>query len=365
MNVATQIAIALLGCWEPANAARGEMTCVTLGADAEELRIVTLVPGTADTESVLRLDGSRQPVATPGCTGWERARPSRDGERIHLDAEITCGSAPPQRRSSLLALTPAGLWLHVEGTGIATIANPQLRALRPVTSLQRTPAGLRPTLEPVLAEAEAARARLRESRPRASDLVELEEEGVAPAVIDVLVAASNPESFVIGVGGSEILPVDDEGRASSRLGAPMPAYHGFGYPGFYYNDLAFLYGCSTSGFYSSWTIDPRFCSSYSYYGYRYWDPYRGGYWPGLYPGGIVVIRPREPASAGGRVVRGQGYTPASGSTAGTRSAQPRSSGTSGAARGSGSASRGSASSGSSSSGSASKGTTRTAKPRSP
>ncbi len=363
MNVATQIAIALLGCWEPASAARGEMTCVTMGADASELRIVHILPGAADSESVLRLDGSRQPIAPEGCSGWESARPSRDGERIHVSAEFTCGSAPTQRRSSVLSLTPSGLWLHVEGTGIATIANAQLRALRPVASILRIPSELRPSLEPVLAEAEAAREALRHARPRAADLVELEEEGVAVAVIDVLVAASNPESFVVGVGGTEISAIDDERLESGRLLTPIPAYHGFGYPGFYYNDLAFLYGCSSAGFYPTWSMDPRFCSAYSYYGYRYWDGYRGGYWPGLYPGGTVVIRPREPASAGGRVVRGQGYTPASGSTSGTRSAQPRSSGTGSASAGSSAGSRGSSSS--AASGSNSSGSTRTAKPRSP
>lgn len=365
MQVATQIAIALLGCWEPVTGGRfGEVTCVTMGAEALHLKVVTIVPGAATRESVLRLDGTRQPVDADGCTGWEEARASSDGERIVVNAEVTCGDSPKQRRSAVLMLTSAGEWLHAEASGIAVIGNAQIQLLRPVSAYLTLPADIRSAVLAVQAEAEVAREELKRSKAKAADLLELERMGAADDVIDVVVAASNPASFVLGVGGRTITEVaDDETATRHLLRAPMPAYFGFGYPGFYYSDLAFLYGCSSLYSSRAYYADPRFCSAYSYYGYNYWQQYRGGYWPGVLPMGPVVIRPTSPPASGGRVVRGTGYSNTGSSSGGTRTASPRSSGSSGGSA-SGSASSGGSRSGGTASGSSSSGG-RTAQPRKP
>lgn len=370
MNVATQIAIALLGCWEPVSGGRfGELTCVTMGQESLTLRVVTIVPGRPTTESLLRLDGTRQPIDADGCSGWEEARPSKDGERILLEAQVTCGSAPRQRRAAVLTITPDGEWLHAEGTGIATIGNVQLQLLRPAALHGTIPTDIREGLAPVLEEAEAARVKLAVARVSAGDLIELERMGAAAALIDVVVAAAHPNSFALGVDGRAVATLGPQrGGGESDLLLPVPATYAFGYPGIYYSDLDFLFSCSSV--YGSWRYsyyaDPRFCSPYSYYGNRYWDRYQGGYWPGLVPIGPVVIRPVTP-SAGGRVVKGDGYTKPSGATSGTRSATPRgySSGASGGSRRSGEGSS-SATSGSTTTGASSGSSSgRTAQPRKP
>jgi len=70
-------ALAFVGCWGHAEAAAAGMTCV-LPQEGPALMLITVPPTGARTESVLRLDGTRVEITTEGCTGWERARISRD-----------------------------------------------------------------------------------------------------------------------------------------------------------------------------------------------------------------------------------------------------------------------------------------------
>lgn len=365
MNVATQIAVALLGCWEPAASGRsGELTCVTMGADASELRVVTIAPGRPTTESVLRLDGKQHPIDADGCTGWESATPSRDGARIHVAAEVSCENGPTRRRSAALLITPNGEWLHAEGVGIAKVGNVQMQILRP--HLGTIPASVREAVHASAAEAESAREALRRERPTASDLVELAELGMAEPIIDVVVAAGHPRSFALGVANAGITPVEAGASDRSHF-RDGPVFYGFGYPGFYHNDWYSLYGCSDSFWASPYAFynDSRFCGVYSYYGRNSWSRYAGGYWPGTYPLGPVIIRPSGRPETGGRMVKGQGYTKP-GSTTSTRSAQPRS--TTASSSGGSKSPSGTASGGSSAGsarGGSSSGGTRTAQPRKP
>jgi uncharacterized membrane protein YgcG len=364
MNVATQIAVALLGCWEPVAAGgTGEITCVTMGADASELRVVTIMPGQRETESFIRLDGKQHPVDAGGCKGWESATASRDGARIHVAAEVSCENGPVRRRSAALLITPNGEWLHAEGVGIATVGNVQLQILRPYFGTM--PESVRPAVGSTALEAESAREALRGERPTANDLVELEELGMAEPVIDVVVAAGHPKSFALGVGNSNVTPLEGASTRSHRY--EMPVIYGFGYPGFYYGGMYSLYNCSSTFWGSPYSYynDPRACGMYSYYARDPWNRYGGGYWPGMYPLGPVVIRPSGRAETGGRMVKGQGYTKP-GSTTSTRTAEPRSvtSSSSGGTRSPSGTTSGSSSAGSSSGGSSSGGT-RTAQPRKP
>jgi len=79
--------LAFVGCWEDATAGAAGMTCVLPQAGAA-LKIVTVPPTGARTESFLKLDGAKMEITADGCTGWERARVSRDDERIVMDSEI-------------------------------------------------------------------------------------------------------------------------------------------------------------------------------------------------------------------------------------------------------------------------------------
>jgi hypothetical protein len=367
MNVATQIAVALLGCWEPVAGGRfGELTCVTMGADAAELRVVTIVPGSQTTESVLRLDGKQHPVTAAGCTGWESATISRDGERIHVAAEVSCDNGPTRRRSAALLITSRGEWLHAEGSGIATVGNVQLQVMRPYLGM--APGSVRDAVEATAADAELAREALKLRQPTASDLVELADLGMAAPVIDVVVAAGHPKSFNLGVAGPSVTEL--AGGAGDQRVREVPVFYGFGFPGFYYNDFYSLYGCGSAYWGSPYSLfnDTRYCGMYSFYGYGRdpWGRYAGGYWPGTFPLGPVIIRPSGRTEAGGRMVKGQGYTKP-GSTTSTRSAEPRSStaSSSGGTRSPSGTTSGGSSRGGSTSGGSSSGGTRTAQPRKP
>lgn len=100
-------ALAFVGCWEDAEAGAAGMTCV-VPQEGPALKLITVPPTGARTESVLRLDGTKVEITAEGCTGWERARVSRDEERIVMDSEIACPGLPRQQRAGAFVLTETG-----------------------------------------------------------------------------------------------------------------------------------------------------------------------------------------------------------------------------------------------------------------
>jgi hypothetical protein len=165
-------------------------------------------------------------------------------------------------------------------------------------------------------------------------LIEMADSGVPPSVIDVVVAVSYPEKFVINEGGSsERRPAEagprtaSPGLGYSRRLSPFadPFYDSYG-----------RYGYSSFGRYGYGSFyGSRFGYGrgygYSGYGLGYGGGYAGGYGGGAYGSPIIVVERRgsDSGRAAGRVVRGGGYAAARGSSASTgRSARPRSSGSS-------------------------------------
>ena len=148
----------------------------------------------------------------------------------------------------------------------------------------------------------------------ASRLIEMADSGVPPSVIDVVVAVSYPEKFVV-----------NEGRTAGR----RPAEAARGRPGLgYVRRLNPFYDpYSRYGYYSPY-------GSYSRYGLGYYGGFGYGYGGYNYGFGgygtpiIVVGRRGSTTDSGptkGRVVTGGGYTSARGSGGSTgRSARPRS-----------------------------------------
>lgn len=368
-------ALAFVGCWEDAETGAAGLTCV-VPQEGPALKIITVPPTGARTESMLRLDGTKVEVTSEGCTGWERARVSRDDERIVMDSEIACGGLPRQQRAGAFVITETGDWLQLQGGGVASIATTQARRLRPVVGPQVIPADLRPLVGPFLAEAEATRAAIAGRRVSAQDLIELDDLGTAEPIIDLIVAASYPESFAIVGGGRDL-----QARRAD-LGAAAGGGGGSGIPRYSMlpptsADWALWNSCMMMwGIRDPWACGGRapfayyglYAPVYNGYGYGYWGvPYGGGFWPG-YVGGPVVVQPVRPGGglgrtpeSGGRVVKGGGYSAPSGGGGG---AQPRSGGSGGSSVQSGS-SGGSSSGAASSGGSSSSGGGRTAKPRDP
>lgn len=358
------------GCWAPADGFSALNRICLTPTGASMLEFTTIAADGKVTESILSLDGRRVAVKTEECEGWEEGRLTADGERIIVNAEITCGREPKQVRMTAFTITPSGYLLQATGTGFAMVANTQVRVFGPVESYADIPPATRELLMPYLASAERARLAVRDNAVSAKDLVEFDRLGVAPSLIDLMVAASYPKSFVIDGVGAVAGAGQIQGNAVERQMSNQFLFMN-GYPMLSMYDWQMLYECRRTGF--SCPTGVYGYSAYGYGGYsgRYglgggWGG-NGGYIPGY--GIPVVVRPvtTQPSgtgSSGGRAVRGRGYTQtgsgSDGSTATPRSSAGSSNGGSSVQSSGGSSSAGS-SAGSSSSGSSE----RTAKPRSP
>lgn len=379
-RASTARGLAWVGCWEAADGIQSQGRVCVIPEGARDLRIVSFDAQDKATESTLRLNGERTPVSAEGCTGWEQARLSADGERILVDAQLQCGDSPQRTIAEAFVITPTGFWLQARGTGIAMVANARVRLYRAVDSYASFPADIRAALAPQVQEAEYARNAM--SRVSARDLAELESMGVAAPVIDLVVAASYPSSFVIDTEGATAATGSAGAAVNTSSLNSNPFYWSNGFPMLSYYDLAMLENCMRLRMFSCGIGSSRY--GYSVFGSgNYRDPYYGGYYGG-YNGGYgpgqgipVVVRPAAAPSdypgnrGGGRAVSGSGYSSGSSGSSGgsTRSASPRS-GNTGTSQNSGSAGASSSSGsggsgGSSSAGSSGGSETRTAKPRTP
>ena len=155
-------------------------------------------------------DGKDHPITEDGCTGTQRAEWSSDGLRLYARAEMTCKADQGLRRVSGLALLGAdGRWTDVQSVDISGRESFRVRQYRraPGNPTPTTAIGARAlTLEDV-AEASAKvspralEAALVETRASfdltSKQLLDLDAAGVPASVVDLIVALSYPDRFVI------------------------------------------------------------------------------------------------------------------------------------------------------------------------
>jgi hypothetical protein len=256
------------------------------------------------TETIVA-DGAAHPLADADCKGWQRAEWSTLGPRLFASAEAACGAQSPRKVSGLSMMIAGPIWIDiqmVEGDGQKSIRVRRYRRVAEATGTRRT-ASTRPLLSrltfPEVKEAsakvapEAVQALLLELKGgfdlNSKRLIELADAGVSAATIDLMVALSFPQKFVVDRPSS--------GWRSSVGGG------GGGSWGFDDFDQSWP-------FYASPYL---FTSYYAPFGYNYWGYYDNRYFSGP---GFVVINP-NPGSGGittpepsgtGRVVDGLGYT---------------------------------------------------------
>jgi len=263
-------------------------------------------------ERRLVADGTRRDVVEDDCRGWERSEWSRDGYRLFTTAELRCADAPPRRVTGVSLMSSASSWVDIQFVDVGQHQQLEVRRYAPMQSSEGdggdpgpetgTPSfdpsevrrARRESAEaPVLLDVMEASAKttprvvealLVETEPDLNldrrSLIALDDAGIDHDVIDLLVALSYPERFVVERR-------DQRGSWSSNAGG----YGGFG------------------GFY-----DPVWYSDlYPYYvtplGSRYWG---GGYSPYLYGSAVAspfVILPSDSENQPeARAVRGRGYT---------------------------------------------------------
>lgn len=376
---------AWLGCWSagesagPAPGATPPVVCVSPTADANVVQVATVVDGKVQSTQVVDASGREQPLTARGCSGTQSGRWSADGRRVYLRATGTCDGVL-RTTAGILALTPTGEWLDIQGTSVGPDESVRIMRYRDVGLRGAVPADMAESLRDMGMSVHAARmaagatigtaavaeavsattvgvaeAFVLERAQRfaldARTLVSLADAGVPARITDAMVAASNPRAFAVRGARPVVRDSLDNDIAGRRVYVTLDRY--------------------ASPW--DWGYDP-----YSVrHGYRY-DPYgRYGYgaygYPGYgYGGGVIIVRGSDDPgpSSHGRMVKGRGYqaagtgSPTAPQRAATREwhdASPdRGTGSSGASRDGGS---GSTSSGSGSSGSSGTSSDRTAKPR--
>ena len=341
-----------LGCWRAVDeTATAPVLCVVPLAGEAAIEMLTIVDGQVVSRESIFADGQEHTVSRDECEGWERAEFSDDSHRIYIGSELTCGASAHRSSTGVMSMVSPYEWLDVRTIDVDGQSVPWALRYRFASEADFRAAGQGDLVSALGSEARIARRVasvpiaiddvieangkvsaetlqlwvVERGEPFALDasrLIEMADSGVPPSVIDVVVAVSYPEKFVV-----------NEGRTAGR----RPAEAARGRPGLGYvrrlNPFLdpFYDPYSRYGYYSPY-------GSYSRYGLGYYGGFGYGYgWYNYGFGGygtpiIVVGRRGSTTDSGptkGRVVTGGGYTSARGSGGSTgRSARPRSSGAS-------------------------------------
>lgn len=325
---------AWFGCWYPLGEAGtpGAMVCVLPGADAASVRIVTLQDGVMSDETLLRADGIARRVEEGGCAGTEQADWSRDGRRVYLRTELDCDGVKRQS-TGVLAMLSESAWLDAQAmtvgdqhasrsikyraalagdipAEIAALLPPHREMVQETTRLHAAaPLDIDAVIEASQAVAPPVLEALLAARGHAyaldaGTLIRLEDAGVSPSVLDMMIAVSYPKKFAVEPSDRDARP--ERGPYAARY--RDDCFDAFYYPSMRYRpECAYLYGMSRYGFGFR-------------YGYSPWGYDRFGWGYGYSP--VIIVPSPSPGTERGRVVRGQGYRQGGSEQTGT--AQPRS-----------------------------------------
>ena len=372
-----------IGCWKivqenlgehPVPLAPGTTVCVRR-SESNAIVITTTVDGKDVLEQTIVADGTPQPVSQGDCTGAQTSQWSRDGERLFTKAAITCMGRPP-RVVSGLSMMAKGYWVDSQATLIDGRQDVRVRRYQRAEGYTGPFAAAPPmTIEDVIeasanVQSEALEAALdeagRQLTVNSRSLRQLADNGVAPNVIDLMVAQAYPSHFRVernypqSSGGSAWISSGSSVYAASPYPFAGP-YDPYFYNSYYYSPFAYPY--YWGAYYNAWYGYPYYRNYYNYYGNPY-NSYNNS-WPSGGSVGGGSWKPDNGHNGGsgsdqgdGVVVNGRGYTrvrPTSSGDSGG-SASGGSSNTGSRTRTSGSGSRGvnsGSSSGSSSSSSSS------------
>jgi hypothetical protein len=269
-------------------------TCVMPSGDG--VTITTTVPGQAPITQTVVADGSGHDLTDGQCRGVEHTEWSASGRRLYAKAEMTCGNEAARTLTGIALISPRGEWIDIRSFRIDGRDATRVSRYHRVAgvAVRMPPLSLDEIKEASTKVAPAAlEAAVAQTKPRfdmnKQMLLDLSNAKVPPNVIDVMVAASYPDRFVIEEP-SQPGPVAyvPPYAAVSPFGIDPfdPFYSGYYYyPGYYYSPFG-----------------------YGYLG-RY-DPFLFGGYPiggGIIGGGGGGTN-RPPASGVGRAINGQGYT---------------------------------------------------------
>jgi hypothetical protein len=288
----------------PARRVDGAQVCMLPGERPEAIAQSTWVNNQRIIEETLRADGQSHAVTEAKCKGSRKSEWSSTGRMLYTTADLTCEGQAPRKISSL-AMMSGRTWIDIQAVEISGRTN--IRVKKYQLAADQSLAGNLPR-RPRNPEAERAAAAASFTFDDVKDasgkvapeviqaaiyegtakfplnkkrLLELDDAGVDSSVIDLMVALSFPEKFVVD-------------RSSSSSG-----------------------GGGGGGWGGGWGIgdmwDPFYTYSllslYAPYSYGYWGSYNPGYQPGccwtsIPPSGGGSVVPDIDA----RAVNGRGYT---------------------------------------------------------
>ena len=394
------------GCWIPegesigAGGSSGKYVCVVPAASAPSVDIVTLADYRVMHTERVNANGQRIAKTVDGCPGWESATWSSDSHRLFMRSEFTCSNKATVTASGIFAISDEGHWVQIQGNTVGKNSTTRVVRYQPISlqiaagesladsSVVRTAilesrmsinamrqlAGESPEIPAVIevskqvdtpvAQAWLAEVGRQMKTADAKTLAALADAKVAPQMIDMVVALSYPERFVLQQhrqreqGANTRNPsagADDfySNDWNCGYGGRMTSYGYYGggcYPSMYGSSM---YGYGAAGF----------GYRYANYGHGYGSSFSDGYYYGSSPIIVVDRNAGKPATTG-RAVNGQGYQRTGGESSGSAQKTggyqaPASTTTSGSSGGSGGSGSGS------SSGSGGGGGDRTAKARPP
>jgi len=262
-------------------------------------------------ERRIMADGNQHEVIEADCRGWEQNEWSRDGHRLFTTAEIQCGDMPTRRLSGISLLASASSWVDIQFVEMGQHQQLEVRRYSPIRAATEADAPLgsetlgvdpseirqarRESAEapkmPDIMEASGnttprvVEALLVETEPKlhldSQALVGLDDAGIDHGVIDLLVAQSYPEEFVVERR-------DRGGTWSSRSGGGYGGFGGF-YDPVWYSDLYPYYITPLGSRYLGSAYNPYL------YGSAVASPF------------VILANPDVDQSAA-RAVKGRGYT---------------------------------------------------------
>lgn len=376
---------AWIGCWQAstavANLAAQPIVCITPvdGGAAVELATVERERETVIARDTLDASGEQRPFSVQGCSGWRRGEWSRDGRRLFLRSDVSCGEGLNRTSTGVLSISNDGDWIDVQSATAAGNSSVRTAHYRAVTDAGGLPAEfasvirgneLRLQIARAAAGAPVSTIEVIEAVQQLDTLavqswlielgqrfeldgkriVALAKAGVPGSITDVMVGVSFPQRFQLvepepargagyargegDMGGNARRPLTSRdsaliasqyygqyyGRSCAGTWDPMwmPSMYDS-----YYDACAYRYGM------------PGYFGYRSYYGFAAYGGYYGPAYYGNYSGPIIIVRDDEPPR--GKLVKGQGYTrgrqgpvtAASGDGDSDRAAVPRSSSSSG------------------------------------
>lgn len=256
----------------------------------------TSVDAQAPLEQTVIADGADHPITDKDCRGAQRSEWSQNGLILFARATLTCARGKGDRLVSGLSIVgPGDTWLDIQAAQIDEQENVRVRRYRRVEPRSRGTRTRSRSLS--LDEVQEASGKVSAGALEAAlvetnstfnltgkRLVALQDAGVPSSVIDLMVALSYPEQFVV-----------ERSARADRFEGP-------------YDRDPFGGGWA---FGPTWSTHYGFDPFYDYYSPYYYSPFTYSYLGGgtsfivIEDGGL---RPPSRPSGGGRVVDGLGYT---------------------------------------------------------